>query len=176
MEIYEPLNQSLHYVGALMNAAEAHGLLCGMLCIPQDFSVEKEWFKHIMSQVAYEDGLATECQQQLTLLKNYTVAKLNSATDEFQLLLPPDDTDLAERIQALAGWCEGFSFGLGIAGIQTQGLSADAEEFIKDTIAISHLAPVEQATDAAEANYIQLVEYMKVGVITLYEEIMLTKK
>jgi hypothetical protein len=175
VEIYEPLNQSLHYVGALMNAAETHGLLCGMLCVPQFFSVE-EWFKHIMSQVAYEDGLATECQQQLTLLKNYTVAKLNSATDEFQLLLPPSDADLAERIQALAGWCEGFSFGLGIAGVQAQDLSADAEEFVKDTIAISHLAPVEQATDAAETDYIQLVEYMKVGVITLYEEMMLAKK
>jgi yecA family protein len=175
VEIYEPLNQSLHYVGALMNAAEAHGLLCGMLCIRQGFSIE-ECFKHIMSQVAYEDGLATECQQQLTLLKNYTVAKLNSATDEFQLLLPPEDTDLAERVQALAGWCEGFSFGLGIAGIQTQSLSADAEEFIKDTIAISHLAPVKQATEAAEADYIQLVEYIKVGVITLYEEIILAKK
>jgi uncharacterized protein len=175
VEIYEPLNQSLHYVGALMNAAETHGLLCGMLCVPQFFSVE-EWFKHIMSQVAYEDGLATECQQQLTLLKNYTVAKLNAATDEFQLLLPPDDADLAERIQALAGWCEGFSFGLGIAGVQAQDLSADAEEFVKDTIAISHLAPVEQATAAAETDYIQLVEYMKVGVITLYEEMTLAKK
>lgn len=175
MEIYEPLNQSLHYVGALMNAAEAHGLLCGMLCIPQFFSLE-EWFKHIISPVTYEDGLTTECQQQLTLLTNYTVEQLNSALAGFQLLLPADDTPLPERIQALAGWCEGFSFGLGIAGIQTQDLSQDAAEFIKDTVAISRLAPVEQATAEAEADYIQLVEYLKVGVITLYEEMMFAER
>lgn len=165
-EIYEPLDKSLQNVGALMNAAEAHGILTSFLCVAQS---NDKWLQHILGN-ATMDGLASKCQQQLILIRNYTSEQLSSFNCEFTLLLPNDDISISERIQTLAGWCEGFLFGLGLADINTELLPVDIKEFINDLISISHIAPIDENSNSNENNYSQLVEYIKVGVMTIYEE------
>jgi len=167
-EIYEPLNQSLQHVGALMDAAETHGILCGLLCSSQPFSLDI-LFKHVLGETAAEDGLASECQQQLLLVKNYTLDQLNSFNCEFTPLLPSDDILLSDRTQALGGWCEGFLFGLGLANVEIDLLPDNPREFIQDIISISRIAPPDDTDD--EEDYMQLVEYIRIGIITLYEEL-----
>ena len=166
-EIYEPLDKSLQNVGALMNAAEAHGILSSFLCVAK---LNDKWLQHILGN-ATMDGLASECQQQLILVRNYTLEQLNSFNCEFTPLLPDDDISISERIQTLGGWCEGFLFGLGLADIDTNQLSDNIKEFINDLISISHIAPIDENSDSNENNYSQLVEYIRVGVITIYEEL-----
>ena len=168
-EIYEPLDKSLLNVGTLTNAAETHGILCGLLCTSQPFSFD-EWYRHTLGETATQDGLATECQQQLVLVKNYTLEQLNSFNCEFMPLLPKDNITLAKRIQALGGWCEGFLFGLGLINIEVNRLSDSAKEFVNDTIAVSQIVQTENNEDL-EDEYMQLVEYIRIGVISLYEEL-----
>jgi yecA family protein len=172
-EIYEPLNKSLQLVGALMDAAETHGILCGLLCMPQSFSKE-EWLRHILGEAAFQDGLASECERQLLLLKEYTLDQLNTVNYEFMPLLPDNDIVLSERVQALGGWCEGFLYGLGLTNIETENLSDNSEEFVNDVLSISRVAYTSDENEENEENeesYMQLVEYIKVGVITLNEEV-----
>lgn len=164
-EIYQPLDKSLQQVGALMNAAEAHGILSSFLCVSQS---DDKWLRHILGTAA-TDGLASNCQKQLLLVRNYTLGQLSSLDCEFTLLLPDDD--MAERIQTLGGWCEGFLFGLGLAGVNTESLPDNIKEFIADLIAISHIAPVDESNDANENYYMELVEYVRVGVMIIYEEL-----
>jgi len=167
-EIYQPLNNSLQHVGALMDAAEAHGILCGLLCISE--SIEEDiWLRHVLSETAIHDGLSSECEQQLRLVKNYTLEQLNSANYEFQPLLPGDDVPLSERIQTLAGWCEGFLFGLGLTGVETESWSETVQEFINDVISISRIA-LSDSTEEQEEEYMQVFEYLRMGVINFYEE------
>jgi len=174
--IYEPINKSLAQVGGLMDAAEAHGLLCGFLCTQTDFSTAN-WLKHVLGEAAIEDGLTPECQKQLILVKNYTLEQLNSPDCSFNLLLPSDDEMISQRIQALAGWCEGFLFALGANQLDFTQLSEHVQELIQDIIAISRLAPHEaveenEAQDnEAEENYVELVEYIRMGILILYEEL-----
>jgi len=170
-EIYQPLNKSLQLVGAFMDAAETHGILCGLLCGLKPFENE-EWLKHVMGQTAVEDGLATECEQQLSLIKNYTQAQLNSPHCEFKPLLPGDDIPLAERIQALGGWCESLLFGLALTGVEIENLSNNSREFIDDLVSISRIAPPDE-TDENEENYMQVFEYIRIGLINFYDEVTL---
>lgn len=172
-EIYEPLNKSLQHVGALMDAAETHGILSGLLCSSEPFSLDI-LFGHVLGKTATQDGLASECQQQLLLVKNYTVEQLNSFNCEFTLLLPDDDIVLSERTQALGGWCEGFLFGLGLANVEIDLLHDNAREFIDDIISISRIASADDNDD--EEDYMQLVEYIRIGIITLYEELTQTDR
>jgi hypothetical protein len=167
-EIYEPLEKSLQHVGALMNAAEAHGILSGFICVSQ--SDDDKWSQHILGN-ATTDGLAAKCQQQLQLVKNYTLEQLNSFNCEFTPLLPNDDIVISERVQALGGWCEGFLFGLGLSNINTEPLPDDIKELIDDLISISRIAPTDENNDANENDYAQLVEYVRVGIMTIYEEL-----
>lgn len=164
-EIYQIINKSLTLVGALMSAAEAHGILCGLLC--RNFDNDK-WLKHVLGETSVQDGLATECEQQLLLLKNYTLEQLNSPNFEFMPLVPDEDEAMSERTQALAAWCEGFLFGLGLAGVET--LVGNEKEFINDLVSISRMSSADDSNENEE-HYMQIIEYIKIGVIGLYEEL-----
>jgi len=166
-EIYAVLNKSLTLVGALMSAAEAHGILCGLLC-SNDCDNDK-WLKHVLGETSFEDGLASECEQQLLLLKTYTLEQLNSPNFEFMPLVPAEAVPMPERTQALGAWSEGFLFGLGLAGVET--LAGNDKEFINDLVSISRISSADDS-DENEEHYMQIIEYIKIGVIGLYEELL----
>lgn len=170
-EIYQVLDKSLTLVGALMSAAEAHGILSGLLC-SSNFDNDK-WLKQVLGETSVQDGLASECEQQLLLLKNYTLEQLNSPNFEFMPLVPDDDVPMPERTQALGAWCEGFLFGLGLAGVEK--FAGDEKEFINDLVSISRIDS-DDDSDENEENYMQLIEYIKIGVIGLYEEMIQSDK
>lgn len=175
MEIYDPVNNALRHVGALLNAAEAHGTLCGLLCAPPA-DLDTLWLEQILVEEKIKESLVEKCRKQLLLVKAYTLTQLEATDFEFMPLLPDDMTILPERVQALGDWCEGFLLGLGLAGIEIADLPADNKEFVNDVIAISRIAPVEQAREQEEADYLQLVEFIKIGVLTLYEEELVRKR
>jgi hypothetical protein len=166
-DIYEPINKTLQHIGALMDAAEAHGILCGLLCMSEPD--ENEWIKHVLRQTTLKEDLAAKCQRQLALVKQYTLGQLNAMNDEFMPLLPSDELPLSERVEALGGWCEGFLFGLGLTEFETEALPEESTEFIDDIISVSQITLVED-NEETEEDYMQVIEYIKVGVITLYEE------
>ncbi len=169
-KIYPILNKSLTLVGALMSAAEAHGILCGLLC-SSDFDNDK-WLKQVLGETNIQDGLASKCEQQLLLLKNYTLEQLNSPNFEFMPLVPDEDESMSERIQALGTWCQGFLFGLGLAGVEK--FAGDEKEFIDDLVSIARIDTNSSDDDSNknEEHYMQIIEYIKIGVIGLYEEMM----
>ncbi|MDM8562059.1 UPF0149 family protein, partial [Candidatus Marithioploca araucensis] len=138
-------------------------------CTHHPFSKD-EWLKHILGETAFQDGLASKCEQQLLLLKEYTVERLNTYNYEFMPLLPDNDIALPERVQALGGWSEGFLYGLGLTNLETENLPDNSEEFVNDVLSISRIASTPDENEENEESYMQLVEYIKVGVINLYEE------
>lgn len=171
MDIYEPINQSLERVGALMNAAEAHGILCGMLCGDQTID-NNVWIRHVLGEVVNGDILADEASRRLTLLKAYTFEKLDAPECSFTPLLPDDEQSIAIRTQALGGWCEGFLFGMGLSEIKDlKKFPSNLQEFIEDVVSISRIAPVtEEHNEEDEESYMQLIEYVRIGVMDIYQE------
>lgn len=168
---YDLLNETLQKANALMDAAEAHGILCGLLVTAQENNIDEQWLKHVLGEAAVNDALTDLYQQALLQIKKYTVKQLNSPQDNFKPLLLDDDTPLTQRVQTLGGWCEGFLFGLGLSGQQALMFFSDsAREFIQDMVSISRIAPVEEETEEEEIAYTQLVEYIRVGILTLFTE------
>ena len=55
---------------------------------------------------------ANERGDMLEVLYAATIAALSSDEMTFAPLLPDDDVDLGERVGALAGWCQGYLYGL----------------------------------------------------------------
>lgn len=173
MSVYDPLNKTLNYVGALANASEAHGILCGILCtVPSAFD-DTVWLKSILGEMAIRDNLAEKSQQQLQLLKKYTEMQLESLDYEFTPLMPDDKSSLSERTQALGGWCQGFLLGFSLANTRKMDtLPRNVVEFIEDVTEFTRIAPVQSKDENndSERAYMQLVEYIKVGVLTVYQE------
>ena len=172
------LDELLYRIDAAMGAADAHGALCGMLCARGTIELS-EWVDHVIGEQEPGSELLHDVVHKLSELHQSTLEMMNDATGEFKLLLMDDDDPLPERVEALAAWCQGFIYGLAAGGIQEGSeLPEDTSELLKDMIEISRAghdvddAAVEDADENEdEVAYMEVEEYVRMGVVYIYEEL-----
>jgi yecA family protein len=172
------LEELLYRVDATMGAAEAHGALCGMLCARGTTELS-EWVDHVVGEQEQGSELLHDIVHKMSDLHQATLEMMNDATGEFRLLLPDDDDALPDRVDALAAWCQGFIYGLAAGGItQESELPEDTDELLKDMIEISRArhdtddeAPEESDVNEDEQAYMEIEEYVRMGVLLIYEEL-----
>lgn len=165
---YWHIQRSLAAAHALADAAEAHGTLAGALCALVPYRLE-DWLAEILPEgVDYPDT-----ENALRSLYEETVAALSGPSMQFELLMPDDDRPLQERTRALTSWCTGFLYGLGSNGAaDPERLPGDLGEIVRDLTEITR-ADVD-ADDGAEANeaaLAELVEFVRVGVQLVFDEL-----
>jgi len=151
--------------GAAVQAAEAHGVLSGMLCAAGAAELG-EWWSNIRG-----DESQVEVPEPVRELHAETVASLADVTGTFDLMLPQDEASLEERAEALHDWCQGFLYGYGMAGGRDPAkLPHDAAEILRDIHQFAQ-ASFDLGEDAEEDEqaYSELVEYLRVGVLLLHE-------
>jgi uncharacterized protein YgfB (UPF0149 family) len=92
---------------------------------------------------------------------------------EFELLLPEDEASLDARTVALAQWCQGFLYGLGGSAIQdTNALPGEVGEIVRDLSEITRVGVDDgQSVESNESAYAELVEFVRVGVQLVFEEL-----
>ena len=172
------LEELLYRADAAMGAAEAHGALCGMLCARGTVELS-EWVDHVVGEQEQGSELLHDVVHKMSDLLQATMEMMNDATGEFRLLLPDEDDPLPERVDALASWCQGFIYGLAAGGITEESeLPEDTDELLQDLIEISRARhdvdeEEEQEPDASddEVAYMEIEEYVKVGVLNIYEDL-----
>jgi uncharacterized protein YgfB (UPF0149 family) len=165
---YTHIQQLLAQERALSEAAEAHGTLAGCLCGASGYRFE-DWLREILP-----DGKASQVAgRQLRELYDGTAAALLQPDMELMLVLPDDEEPLSVRTTALAQWCQGFLYGLGAGGIPDPArLEGDAGEVVRDFAEISRAdVGAEEDEELNENAYGQLVEFVRVGVQLLFEEL-----
>ncbi len=165
---YWHIQRALAAAHALADAAEAHGTLAGALCALVPYRLE-DWLAEILPEgVEYP---ATDVL--LQSLYDETVASLSGPSMEFQLLIPQDDSPLQERARALTAWCTGFLYGLGSNGAaDPQRLPGDLGEIVRDLTEITCAdVDVSEGAEANEAALEELVEFVRVGVQLVFDEL-----
>ena len=163
---FNHFSELLQRAGSATSGSEAHGLLCGLLCmggrealdiwisnlIPDDGSVSN-------SAVA---GITTIARS----LYADTVSQINDSLLEFSLFLPDDEEVLHLRTDALAKWCQGFIYGLGLCGSQEDDShKGDVVELIYDFSEIAKADCLEdEANEEQEAAFTEVEEYVRISV------------
>jgi len=151
-----------------VDASEAHGRLCGALCTRAGFGA-KAW----LAELAEESGaVVSEPDPELRRLPARTRELLESPTFEFEPLLPGEGAPLAERVAALAAWCEGFLFGFASAG-PGPGIERGSEvgEFLDDLAGIARVELEHgRADEAAESDLAELFEFVRAGSQLAFDE------
>ncbi|PWG62970.1 UPF0149 family protein [Sediminicurvatus halobius] len=165
---FHELDDALTAVGGETGAAEAHGLLCGMFCGPQEPEAAR-WIAHVLAGASAHGDAARGCLAALTEVYEQTRAALENEALEFQPLLPADDEPLETRARALGEWCEGFLFGLGVAGSEREHLPKEAAEVVNDLGQIARIDPDAGADEDSEQAYTELVEYLRVATLLVRE-------
>ena len=172
------LEELLYRIDAAMGAADAHGALCGMICARGTIELS-EWVDHVIGEQEQGNELLHDVVHRLSELHQSTLEMMNDATGDFKLLLMDDDDPLAERVETLADWCQGFIYGLAAGGIKEGSeLPEDTAELLKDMIEISRAGHdvddtgVEESDDNDdEEAYMEIEEYVRMGVLLVYEEL-----
>jgi yecA family protein len=168
---FDRLDAALARVETGANAAESHGILCGLLCV-RSRAEPAEWTGLFLEETSPGDALSAECARLLGRLREQTIRQLDSPDYNFQPLLPDERKALARRTQFLGNWCSGYLYGLGMAGDEPfQRLSDEAREFVVDLGEITRIDADPQAGEDNEAAFAEVLEYVRVGVLMVYEDL-----
>jgi uncharacterized protein len=165
---YTEIQRVLTDERSMTDAAEAHGTLTGCLCAAIGYRFE-DWLLEILPE-GRAQPLAKAALRELYL---ETSGALESSEMEFDLLLPEDEASLDTRTVALAQWCQGFLYGLGGSAIQdTNGLPGEVGEIVRDLSEITRVGVDDgQSVESNESAYAELVEFVRVGVQLVFEEL-----
>ncbi len=164
------LDAALKSMNVTVDTAEAHGWLCGALCVRKGYGA-KEWLGDLAAEA---DGAAGPMPDVLLgELPARTIEALHSAEFEFMPLLPAENTPLRDRVAALAAWCGGFLYGIG-SGSPVRDIAGAGEvgEFLRDLadIARAELEPGRDA-DAGEGDFMELFEFVRAGAQLAFDEL-----
>lgn len=163
---YEELSRALNKTALKLHASQVHGLVCGVLC------------SNANSKAAWEDlvtgGKETaKTHDILQALYNMSEKQLADFLFEFQLILPSDSDELPIRAEALTLWCQGFLTGLKLSNIPVVDRKpSEVTEAIDDLIEIAKMNYEEVvASEEDEMAYVELVEYVRMAIILIYQEL-----
>ena len=166
---FDELNNGLIEMQTGTRAAECHGFISGYVCASNDN-------RTVMLRDQLVSGLENGQQLEqayalLDLIAADVVNNLQTTEINFPPLLPPDTEDISVRAQALSEWCAGFVSGLGVGGLgEKTSQNSVCEEFIKDLVSISQMESDTEEDEESEQSLFELVEYIRVGVLMLYQE------
>lgn len=153
-----------------VDAAEAHGSLCGALCAIAGYGFD-DWANEIFADA--DAGGALRARHLMAAVFDETAQALGGQEMAFEPLLPGDDDVLAARVEALAQWCTGFLYGLGAGQVPSlDQVPGEVGEVLRDFSEIGR-ATVDAADgeEANEGSYAELVEFVRAGTQLVYEEL-----
>ncbi|MFV2005662.1 MAG: UPF0149 family protein [Gammaproteobacteria bacterium] len=175
------LEDLLFNVDAALGATESHGALCGMLCA-QGATEASQWMLYVLGEHEETSKLLQQTGKKLLQIHQISVEQMNDNDAEFELMLPDDDEPLEMRVEALGTWCQGFVYGLAVGGIKEDtDLPEDSKELIRDILEISRagyvadieaeLATDEEDSEEDEVAFMEVCEYVRMGILLIYEEL-----
>ncbi len=152
--------------------SEIHGMLCGMLCA--DTAIDSAaWLTWVKDEFSQDVVQTREAEKLLRELFVATVSQFNDEDFGLLLMLPDEEAPLSRRADSLGCWCEGFLSGLGLGGVdKNQGFSAQVQEFLSDLLDIARLdCDISEPSDDDEESYTEIVEYVRMGVLLVNQEL-----
>ena len=155
-----------------IDPAELHGLLCGLLCLNAD--VDRDYWLNCVREALADGGEGSAPVDDLLVkLLEFGAAQMNALDGSVTPLLPDDDTPLRQRVNAISQWCDGLLYGLGRGEVELRGiLGEESWEFLDDVTDIAQIGfDTDEAGEADEIAYTEVVEYLRVGLLMIQQDI-----
>ncbi len=167
---YEAVEASLVRAESELDAAEVHGLFCGLLCATGRID-EAVWHDEVFESPDPRNLTYQNTLRLLRRLGSHTRDQMYDTELGLVLLLPDDEAPLGDRLEAMLSWIHGFLFGLGIGGLELERLpEGEAREFVQDLTELVR-AEVERGADSEENEQAlaEILEYLRMGTLLLLE-------
>ena len=151
---YDSVSNKLSQQGVIVDAAEVHGILCGMLCGGMSLTDQK-WLEALSETINQGDAFSDPTQHLLNSLFNQTCQQLLEPEFALNLLLPDDQAPINDRGAALINWVQGFMLGF---GLHQQDLMQCSDD-------------VKEALEESEKALLEVEEYVKISAILCFSEL-----
>ena len=172
---YDRLCDSLASAGAVVALAELHGGVCGALCAAGQ-AAARRWLMDSLDD-AELGGVPAAIADDLEELIGSSSKMLEDEELKFEPLLPSDDAPLAEQVEAVAIWCQGFLSGVGSTAPASVGSSAEGDalaEILRDFAEISRAGlSDDEAAGHGQPDFAlaEIREYVRVSVQLAFDEL-----
>jgi len=151
------------------------GMLIGLLCGDSEIQ-ETVWIKKLIEEANIK-SVKESFLKGLHDLYQETNQGLNGSGFELELCLPDDGESVVYRASMIGQLCEGVLYGLGLIGCLQDAeneVPAEVRELVNDfsdiaSIDVEGLGQSIEDGDTEESDLMQLVEFVKIGVMTINE-------
>jgi yecA family protein len=172
---HDVLDDALKRCGSSWNAGQVHGLLCSRLTVSGSEGATR-WFEQVLNETDPNNALRAECEQLLDSMCATTWRQLVERQSEFTLLLPHDEDAALKRAESMAQWCEGYLHGLVSEkhrdALKEKLAAEPVADIIKDMLQFTRATADDDGdNEGNEDAYVELVEYLRVAVQLVYEEL-----
>lgn len=172
---YAELEQALMDVGAAIGAAEAQGMLCGMLSSIGEIT-PAGWIAQVLDGTEPKGEPARRCLELLAATYQGTRTGLDDSNLDFRLMLPPDEAGLPDLAGALGAWANGYLYGLGnVRPGSDAELPGDVREALTSMAEIARVDS-EAAAETDRDSFEELVEFVRVAVLLVREQLRPAKR
>ena len=173
---YYSVDDALARARTSMDPSDCHGLLAGLICAA-GFADPSVWMAEVFEDYNPKDKPQAEAFRLVQALYEDELARMNSPDLDFSLLLPDDEDALRDRVASLGSWCGGFLSGLGLGGVQEQAqLPEEISELIDDFAQITRVDfDLDSPDEEEQAAFEEVVEYVRIGVLFVNEELQPSK-
>ncbi len=181
---HQTIGNLLTQLDVPLSSSEVHGLCCGLLCALPSTSAKTRWFTELLDAASLSPENVADKAGQLKSLDEWfgqTLTSLNDPDLDFAPILPEDEVTVVERARALGDFCAGFTYGIGLSAAHRGNapLPADVHEIVEDFQAIDAADAIDHgdengetlSIEKQEALYTELLEYVRVGVLLVLEEL-----
>lgn len=169
--VYDSFIDSIAVLDLTVSGSELHGIMCGYLCAGAFH--EGEIYLRALLLNNMKDKLMQNAM--LSVFELYEISKQHIANIdfEFKMLLPDDESPLAERAQAFGEWCEGFTQGITLAGISYDELEEDdSQEALQHLFEFAHLDyQTLNINEDDEKSLVEVSEYARMAILRLSGDI-----
>ena len=155
----------------LESASFVHGMLVGLMCGDSEIK-ETVWIKKLIEEADIK-SVKESFLQVLHQLYLETDAGLNGSGFDFALCIPDDTEALGFRASMLGQWAEGYLYGMGLLGKSEKDMAREVTEFLGDLgdIAGIDAAGLSEPGDEEEADFMEISEFVRMGVLMVNEEL-----
>ncbi|GLP95517.1 UPF0149 family protein [Paraferrimonas sedimenticola] len=166
----EQIQQALRDAEIGMHPVELQAVVTGLIAGGVTLD-ERGWRRPFYELVNDGQKLPEEIYRKAQALYREAAAALSEGEMNFNLLLPEDDdASLAQRLEALSLWTQGFLTAIAMVQPELNKAPADLKEMIEDLGAIVQVDQDVEDNDDNEHAYTELSEYVKLVVISCFAE------
>ena len=137
-----------------------------------DFDADFDrWMVAVFDTDEQLNALDEDDKQVLAALFQGTQELLKADEFIFDLLLPGDEERISVQASALSEWCQGFLYGVAYMGVgDDKEWAEESRGILRDLMEISRL-DADNTDDTDEQAFMELHEYVRIGVHMLMEEL-----